>query len=129
MPPRPSPELFRVPPVSRVTLVTVPALTLGDLLLWHWSLAGSHDVFALISGLSLPPLLIASAWLLIVAFVGAIARRARRPFARLGRVRSARVRATPAQLGAIATASPNAQATAVATPPGGRDASSRKIAA
>ena len=59
----PSPLPFRVWSVSRRPLVTVPALTLGDLLLWHWSLAAHHEVLALASGLSLPPLLVASMWL------------------------------------------------------------------
>jgi hypothetical protein len=35
----------------------------GDYLLWNWSLNGNHDVLALVSGLTLPPLAIACIWL------------------------------------------------------------------
>jgi hypothetical protein len=52
--------------VSYRPLALVSALTLGDFLLWHWSLNGSHDVLALVSGLSLPPLFVAFLWLLVV---------------------------------------------------------------
>lgn len=38
-------------------LALLLALTGGDYLLWHWSLAGSHDVLALASGLTLLPLM------------------------------------------------------------------------
>jgi cytoskeletal protein RodZ len=38
-------------------------LTVGDYLLWNWSLQGGHDVTALVSGLTLPPLVIALIWL------------------------------------------------------------------
>jgi hypothetical protein len=48
-------------------LAFVSALTLGDFLLWHWSLNGNHDVLALVSGLTLPPLLVAFLWLLVVS--------------------------------------------------------------
>jgi hypothetical protein len=118
--------------VSRVTLVTVPAMTLGDLLLWHWSLAGNHDVLALASGLTLPPLLVATAWLLVVTLVRLLARGARGPFARLSRQRAADVAAVTTEPSAVASAHPEARAAQIATPavaPAGRDASSRKIAA
>ena len=47
-------------------LAYVSALTVGDFLLWHWSLNGNHDVLALASGLTLPPLFVAFLWLLAV---------------------------------------------------------------
>jgi hypothetical protein len=53
--------------VSYRPLALVSTLTLGDFLLWHWSLNGNHDVLALVSGLTLPPLLIAFLWLLVVS--------------------------------------------------------------
>jgi hypothetical protein len=115
--------------VSRVTLVTVPALTLGDLLLWHWALAGSHDVFALISGLTLPPLLIASVWLLVIAAVRLLARGARRPFARVGRRRAANVRAVTGEFSAVDTARAQTQPVRIASRPDDGEAPSRKIAA
>ena len=46
--------------MSRRTLVFVLGLTVGDYLLWSWSLNGNHDVIALASGLTLPPLALAS---------------------------------------------------------------------
>ena len=39
-------------------------LALGDYALWNWSLSANHDVIALVSGMTLIPLLIASVWLL-----------------------------------------------------------------
>ncbi len=48
-------------------LVFVSGLTLGDYLLWNWSLKGSHDVIALVSGLTLPPLALAFLWLLALS--------------------------------------------------------------
>ncbi len=42
-------------------------LAAGDYLLWNWSLQGNHDVLALVSGLTLPPLAIALVWLLALA--------------------------------------------------------------
>jgi hypothetical protein len=53
--------------VSRRPLVFVLGLTVGDYLVWNWSLNGNHDVLALASGLTLPPLALASLWLLAVA--------------------------------------------------------------
>jgi len=41
-------------------LALVLGLTAGDYLLWNWSLSGNHDVPALVSGLTLPPLAAAS---------------------------------------------------------------------
>jgi hypothetical protein len=34
------------------------ALSVGDYLIWNWSVAGNHDAVAIISGLSLPVLLV-----------------------------------------------------------------------
>jgi hypothetical protein len=50
--------------VSHRPLAIVSGLTIGDYLLWNWSLNGNHDVLALVSGLTLPPLAIAFLWLL-----------------------------------------------------------------
>jgi hypothetical protein len=41
-------------------LALVCGLTLADYLLWNWSLSGNHTVLALVSGLTLPFLLLAS---------------------------------------------------------------------
>lgn len=43
-------------------LALAVGLTLGDYLLWNWSLNSNRDVIALIAGLTLPPLFIACVW-------------------------------------------------------------------
>ena len=64
-------------------LLTILALTLADLALWHWSLGANRDVLALVSGLTLPPLFGALLWLLALNLARLLARGARRPAARL----------------------------------------------
>ncbi len=49
--------------MSHRPLALVSVLAIGDYLLWNWSLNGNHDVPALVSGLTLPPLAIAFIWL------------------------------------------------------------------
>ena len=63
---------FRLP-------VLVSGLTVGDYLLWNWSLNSHRDVLALVSGLTLPPLGAATAWLLVIAVMRLIARNTRLP--------------------------------------------------
>jgi hypothetical protein len=41
-------------------------LAVGDYGLWKWSLAGNHQVLAVVFGLTLPPLALAFVWLLAV---------------------------------------------------------------
>jgi predicted lipid-binding transport protein (Tim44 family) len=60
-------------------LALVSGLTIGDYLLWNWSLNANHDVLSLISGLTLPPLVIACLWLLAVGVARGLARTTRRP--------------------------------------------------
>ena len=55
-------------------LALVSGLTLGDYLLWNWSLNSNHDVLALISGLSLPPLAVACVWLIALNVARLLAR-------------------------------------------------------
>jgi hypothetical protein len=68
--------------VFRRPLAVLIGLTLGDYLLWNWSLNGSlsgnRDVLALVSGLTLPPLAIACMWLLALNAARLIARSTRR---------------------------------------------------
>jgi hypothetical protein len=45
-------------------LVFLTGLTACDYLLWNWSLNTNHDVLALISGLTLPPLVAIWLWAL-----------------------------------------------------------------
>ncbi len=54
-------------------------LALGDYALWNWSLSANHDIIALVSGMTLIPLLIASVWLLALTGAHLLARAARRP--------------------------------------------------
>jgi len=78
-------------------LAIVSGLTIGDYLLWNWSLNGSHDVLALVSGLTLPPLAAAFIWL--IALTGArLLARTRRPGTRSVRkaTRAARPATRPA---------------------------------
>ena len=64
--------------MSHRPLALVSGLTLGDYLLWNWSLNGNHDVLALVSGLTLPPLAVACLWLLALTLTRVIARSTRR---------------------------------------------------
>jgi hypothetical protein len=78
--------------VSHRPLAIVSGLTIGDYLLWNWSLNGNHDVLALVSGLTLPPLAIAFLWLvaLTVARLLAGSRRSDTPARRAAGARRAR---------------------------------------
>ncbi len=51
----------------RPRLVIVALLALCDYLLWNWSLSANHDLLALVSGMTLIPLLLALVWLLVLA--------------------------------------------------------------
>jgi hypothetical protein len=75
-------------------LAIVSGLTIGDYLLWNWSLNGSHDVLALVSGLTLPPLAAAFLWLIALTAARLLAR-TRRPSARKA-TRTARSATRPA---------------------------------
>ena len=63
--------------VSHRPLAIVSGLTIGDYVLWNWSLNGNHDVLALVSGLTLPPLAIAFLWLLVLTVARLISDRGR----------------------------------------------------
>jgi hypothetical protein len=63
--------------VSLRPLALCTGLTLGDYLLWNWSLNSNHDALALVSGLSLPPLAVACVWLLALSVARLIARSTR----------------------------------------------------
>jgi hypothetical protein len=53
-------------------LALVCGLTLADYLLWNWSVSGNHTVLALVSGLTLPFLLLASTVLFALTLAGVI---------------------------------------------------------
>ena len=99
---RPSPTPFSVLRVSHRPLVFVSGLTIGDYLLWSWSLGGNHEVLALVSGLTLPPLAVACLWLLVLSFARLIARIARRPVGRIAHEAPRRRRVRRARVGAVA---------------------------
>ncbi len=77
-------------------------ITAGDYLLWSWSLGGNHEVLALVSGLTLPPLAVACLWLLVLSFARLIAHLARRPARRVARGAPRRRRVRRASVGALA---------------------------
>jgi hypothetical protein len=78
--------------VSYRPLVLASGLTLGDYLLWNWSLNSNHDVLALVAGLTLPPLAIACLWLLALSVARLIARYPRRPARQVRRASTGRAR-------------------------------------
>lgn len=92
--------------MSHRPLAIVTGLTVGDYFLWNWSLSGSHDVLALVSGLSLPPLAAASVWLIALTAARLLGRATRR----------AHARPTASSASATSTTGPSATATATATP-------------
>lgn len=59
-------------------LVLLLPLTAVDYLLWDWSVAGGHDVLALISGMTLLPLAVLSLWLIGLGTLRLLARSLRR---------------------------------------------------
>jgi hypothetical protein len=129
--------------VSHRPLAIVSGLTIGDYLLWNWSLNGNHDVLALVSGLTLPPLAIALLWLLALtgarllagdrravksAHATADARRARFGSARLARRRaSLRARRRAAAQSVSRSGSTSSPSPSPSRP--SRKSPSRKIAA
>jgi hypothetical protein len=76
----------------------VSGLALGDYALWNWSLSGGHDVLAIISGLSLLPLVLTTAWLLALNLARLLARSTRTRSLSTQRAAASprRVRARPA---------------------------------
>ncbi len=64
--------------MARRSLVFLFALAVGDYLVWNWSLNGNHDVIALVSGLTLPPLVLACTWMLAVGGARLVSRLAQR---------------------------------------------------
>jgi hypothetical protein len=70
--------------VSHRPLAIVTGFTIGDYLLWNWSLNANHDVLALVSGLTLPPLTIAFLWLVALTIARLLARSSRSSRGRAG---------------------------------------------
>ncbi len=113
--------------MSHRPLVFVSGLTVADYLLWNWSLNSNHDALALVFGLTLPPLAVASLWLLSLSIARVIARSARRPTERAGRRALAAGRRTRrSHQHAAGAGSPQEEPAGAGTASGG---SSRKLAA
>jgi hypothetical protein len=114
-------------------LALVSVLAGGDYLLWNWSLQGSHDVLALMSGLTLTPLAIALLWLLALNAARLLSRIA--PRVRTARTGVAAPHANAAASAEGVTATTVATATGAATgvederPGGEQVSSSSKLAA
>jgi hypothetical protein len=124
--------------VSHRPLAIVTGFTIGDYLLWNWSLNGNHDVLALVSGLTLPPLAIAFLWLLVLTVARLIsdhgrgARPARRAAGRRrlrfrSPIRAARRPASRTRRGAAAQ--PVSRSGSTSSPSPSSQRPSRKIAA
>jgi hypothetical protein len=67
-------------------LAVACGLTLADYLLWNWSTSRNHDVLALVSGVTLPFLVLACAVLLVLSLARVISSAigsSQRPVARL----------------------------------------------
>lgn len=92
-------------PYRPLALVTV--LVAGDYLLWNWSQAGSHDTTALLSGLTLPLLVIVFVRLLLWSLAHLIASSARQSRMRMRMLNRRRSRrsANPSEPNAVSTAS------------------------
>jgi hypothetical protein len=106
-------------------LALVSVLAFGDYLLWNWSLGGSHDVLALISGLTLVLLVIALLWLVALNAGHLLARIAQRQPARHTARTAAAGRAGRPATREAAPARPGE----MAQQQGGEPASSSKLAA
>jgi hypothetical protein len=109
--------------VSHRPLVFLSGLTLGDYLLWSWSLNGNHDVIALVAGLTLPPLAVACIWLLALSVARVLASTARHPRGQLRLHRTGQQR--KARLSAATAAAASEASTVTAT----ADRPARKLAA
>jgi hypothetical protein len=117
--------------VSYRPLAFVSGLTLGDYLLWNWSLNANQDVLALVSGLTLPPLALACAWMIALTLIRAVGITSRRlgRSASLGQAGAARERAAADARGARATAAAAGRPDEASASPGASPSSSGKLAA
>jgi hypothetical protein len=100
--------------VSPRPVVFVSGLTFADYLLWTWSLNHNHDVLALISGLTLPPLVVACLWLIVLSVARVLAHFARMPRVRVAHERSGEARSA-AQRARVANGAGTRQAATAAT--------------
>jgi hypothetical protein len=111
-------------------LALVSLLAVGDYLLWNWSLGDNHDILALVAGLTLPPLLVSLAWLLVMSVAHTLGRALRRPWVR-SRARAAGERrsAVEHRAGEAATGEPHTVRAGHGAAAAGETATSSKLAA
>ena len=114
-------------------LAFVFGLTLGDYVLWNWSLNANQDVLALVSGLTLPPLALACAWMIALTLIRAVGSTSRRlgRSASLDQAGAARERAAADARGArtAAAAAAAGRPDEASAAPGASPSSSGKLAA
>jgi hypothetical protein len=115
--------------VSHRPLALVSGLTVGDYLLWNWSLTNGHDVLALIAGLTLLPLGAAWVWLLTLGLARLLARSARRGSSISARRRGVRAPTDPQRAPGAGTASRAVDEPAAASTAASSASPSRKLAA
>ncbi len=96
--------------MSRRPSVLVLVITVGDYLLWNWSLSANHDALALVSGLTLPPLALVSLWIIALGTMRLLAALAQRPGRARASGRPAAGSSRPARRPAAATAEQSAAA-------------------
>jgi len=88
-------------------------------------LSGNHDVLALVSGLTLPPLVVLCLWLLTLSLARVIAGVARRPATRLARSRTSKQREGRTRTSVAASGGSRSSADAA----GSAETPTRKLAA
>jgi hypothetical protein len=109
-----SPDPSSVFKVHKRPLVFVTAIACGDYLLWNWSLNANHETVALLAGLTLPPLVLATAWLIALAVGRGVARSAR--WVRLKKSRRASAAEQAARRNERGTSAPLGEAAAQSAP-------------
>ncbi len=119
--------------MSHRPLAIVSGLTIGDYLLWNWSLNGSHDVLALVSGLTLPPLAAALVWLIALTAARLLGHATGRAAARVPARRTVRqsrsIARSRRELRRETSAVQASTASPVPSSPSRHSSSSRKLAA
>ena len=111
--------------MSHRTLVFLSGLTVGDYLLWNWSLGGNHVVLALVSGFSLLPLAVVCVLSLALALARLIAGSTRRRAQLAGRALRPHTRRTASAAASARTPTRESRPST----PRSANRSSRKLAA
>jgi hypothetical protein len=115
--------------VSYRPLALVSGLTFGDYLLWNWSLNANHDVLALASGLTLPPLALACLAMLAVNLLRLLGRSTNRSGHRAAAEGSRAIRHAEDAAEELAVTVPAGSRDPASATPGSSPSSSGKLAA